>query len=107
MYQYGRLHPRTTIAIAAALLLYTAPAAADDEQTIREPNHKLAARALARAETPETTEESWLRNIHIAKRHGFEYSHRFTLSPERNGVFNIQGPVVKKKTFGVVFEVRF
>ncbi len=103
----GRLHPRITIAMTAAWLAFAGPALADDEKPIAEPRHKLTADALVRAEKPETSEESWLRNFHLKKKRGFEYSHTFALSPERKGIFNIQGPIIKKKTLGLVFEVRF
>ena len=107
MHRNGRLHPRATIAIAAALLVYAGPAAADDEQPSAEPNRKLTAESLVRVEKPETTDESWLRNLHIKKGRGFEYSHSFTLSPEKKVIFSIQGPIIKKKTPGLAFEVRF
>ena len=107
MVNNGRLHPRTTIAIAATLLVYAAPAASNDEQPIHEPNRKLAAGALVRAEEPETSEESWLRKLHIKKKRGFEYTHGFTLNSGKKVIFNIQGPVIRKKTPGLVFEVRF
>jgi hypothetical protein len=107
VYKNGRLHPRTTIALAAALLLYVGPAVADDAQPIREPNRKLAARALLRVEKPETSEESWLKNLHTKKGRGFEYSHSFTLSPEKTVIFSIQGPILNKKTPGVALELRF
>jgi hypothetical protein len=107
MHQNGRLHPRATIAIAAALLLYAGPVVADDEQPIGEPSRKLAANALVRVEKPETSDESWLRNLHTKKGRGFEYSQSFTLSPEKKVIFSIQGPIIKKKTPGLAFEVRF
>lgn len=107
MHDDWRLHPRTTIAIAAALLVYAAPAASDDEQPIHEPNRKLAASALVRAEEPETSEESWLRKLHIKKKRGFEYTHDFTLNSGKKVIFNIQGPIIRKKTPGLVFEIRF
>ena len=50
MRQNRRLHPRATIAIAAAWLVYAGPVAANDEQAIGEPNPKLAAEVLIRVE---------------------------------------------------------
>ncbi len=107
MHDNWRLHPRTTIAIAAALLVYVGPAVADDEQPTREPNRKLAADTLIRVERPEMNEESWLQNLHTKKGRGFEYSHSFTLSLERKIILSIQGPIMKKKTPGFAFEIRF
>ncbi len=106
MHDNWRLHPRTTIAVAAALLVYAAPAASDDEQPIHEPNRKLAAGALVRAEEPETSEESWLRKLHIKKKRGFEYTH-VTSFNGRPLLFNIQGPVMRKKRLGLTLELRF
>jgi hypothetical protein len=107
MHDNWRLQPRTTIAIAAALLVYAAPAASDDEQPIHEPNRRLAAGALVRAEEPETSEESWLRKFHLKKKRGFEYTHGFTLGSGKKIIFNLQGPIIRKKTPGLVFEIRF
>ncbi len=107
MHLNTRMHPRTTIAIAAAWLVYAGPVLANYEQPVGEPNRKLAAEALIRVEKPETIEESWLRNLHTKKGRGFEYSHSFTLSPEKKVIFSIQGPIIKKKTPGLAFEVRF
>ncbi len=107
MRQNRRLHPRATIAIAAAWLVYAGPVAANDEQAIGEPNPKLAAEVLIRVEKPETSEESWLRNLHTKKGRGFEYSQSFTLSSKKKIIFSIQGPIIKKKTPGLAFEVRF
>ena len=107
MQKNGRLHPKLTIAIAAALLAYAGPAAANDEQPIAEPSRKLEADILVRAEEPETIEESWLRNLHTKKGRGFEYSQTFTYGSDKKLVFSIQGPVIKKKTPGLAFELRF
>ncbi len=106
MVNNGRLHPRTTIAIAAALLVYAAPAASDDEQPIHEPNRKLAASALVRAEEPETSEEGWLRKFHLKKKRGFEYTHVMSVNGHPM-LLNVQGPVMRRNRLGLLLELRF
>lgn len=101
----GRLDPRLTILVAVALLVLTGSAGADDEP-VEDPKPEIKASALTDPEKPEAS-EGWLRQLHLKKGHGFEYSQSFTTGSRKKLIFSIQGPLVKKKTPGLAFEIRF
>ena len=109
MHHARRLHPRITIAMATALLALSGPARADDDQYVEEPRKKLTGEILiGEADTEATQQQSWLReNIHTVKRHGFEFRRSFSTRSGKKLIFNIHGPLVKKKTPGLSFEIRF
>jgi hypothetical protein len=106
MHQNGRLDLRLIIPVAVALLVLAGPAIADDVGPMQELKPEISASAMTPPEKPEAS-EGWLHQLHIKKGHGFEYSKSFTTSSKKKLIFSIQGPLVKKKTPGLGFEIRF
>ena len=96
-----------TAALTAALLLASGGTArAEDAQDEEQARTRRARQIISQVEKSEP-EESWLRtHIHIRKRRGFEYSRPFAMG-ERALVFNVHGPLMKKKRLGLGFELRF
>ena len=110
MHRTRRLHPRLMIAATAALLALSGPARADDAKPVEEPLKKITGEILIGDEesAERSDQQSWLRtNIRTKKRTGFEYSRSFQMNKKRKLIFSIQGPMIKKKTPGLVFEIWF
>ena len=110
MHRTGRPRPRITIAVLAALFALSGSAKADDDSPTDEPLKKITGEILMGDEdsAEQRDRQNWFRaNIHSKKRHGFEFSRSFQLSRERRLIFSIQGPLVKKKTPGLAFEIQF
>jgi hypothetical protein len=98
------------------LLLAGAPAQADEPkkpeiETKR--SHVLVGSKLptARAESPLSQEvaphrQAWLAALEIDRKSGFAVRRSFQLG-EREVVFGLKGPVMKKKRLGLALEIRF
>ena len=110
MHRKRRSHPRITIGATVAFLALSGTAWANDEKPVEEPRKKITGEILVGDEesAERSDQQSWLRaNIRSKERHGFEYSRDFQVNKRRKLIFSIQGPLIKKKTPGLVFEIKF
>ena len=84
---------------------------ADEKTAVQQPTLRRSIEVLAHMDRPEIQiprpERTWFtNNIHIKKKRGFEYTH-VTSFNGRPLLFNIQGPVMRKKRLGLTLELRF
>jgi len=102
-------HWQLAATAAAAFALHTAtPALAD------EPTAKITLADDLTLEAPDAPsdegEEKWRwlsSNVHLHKKNGLAYTRRLKLA-DRNLVFGIQGPVLRKQeALGLTFKIRF
>ena len=97
--------------IAGALALTAFPAAAQDEPASDESRQHRARQILDRLDEAgvrdvrESESSNWRSNFAIKKK-GLEYRHPITMG-ERDMIFSVHGPMIKKKTFGLGFKIRF
>ena len=63
---------------------------------------------LVHMDSPRVESQSWIKS-HMALRKGIGivYRYKVTTDDDRKLVFSVGGPVLKKKRFGMMFEVRF
>ncbi len=107
MHKTRRVFPRFLIATAAAWLVAAGSSAADDKPVVEEPPRKITSKILTRANEPEIR-QGWLQpEFHTKKGRGLEYSRSLAVGAEKKIIFSIQGPFIKKRTPGIVFEIRF
>lgn len=109
--QHARTRPsRNALKTAVAVLFLCHPALADDAEPGPErPPQKLSGQQILGESKSDSGTFEWFRtNFKTVKTHGFEYSRSLDLRDrDRNIEFSIQGPMIRKKTPGLVFEVRF
>ena len=107
--------PRFLIAMAASGLVFTGSAAANDEPAVEDAPlkatssapFKITSKILTRA-IDSDFRQGWLQaEFHTKKGRGFEYSRSLAVSADKKIIFSIQGPFIKKRTPGIVFEIRF
>ena len=107
MQKTRRLLPRTLMMAAAVWLISTGSASADNESVVEKPPRTITSEILKQASEP-GTHQSWLQSeFHTRKGRGFEYNRSLAVSSEKKLIFAIQGPLIKKRTPGLVFEIRF
>jgi hypothetical protein len=93
------------LTLIAALITLGVPASADDEASEETRPQRTSREILAEMDQPERP-ESWLRQVHLKKRRGFEYRRPFRFG--HHGIeFALQGPLMRKKTPGLAIEIRF
>jgi len=107
--------PKRTLSLSVALALLTLGlagpvlAADDAPQEVEVKRTKVTSAIVTRLDTLPETEPNWFRaNIRLAKKNGFAYSRRF--SPKNRDtdiIFSVKGPMIRKKTPGLTFEIRF
>ncbi len=96
--------------VAAALTLTALPAAAQDAPLVEESRNQRARHILERLDEAgvrdvRESESNWRSNFALQKK-GLEYRRALTVG-ERNMIFSVRGPMTKKKTFGLSFQIRF
>ncbi len=92
-----------TVALVLAL---GSTARADDAKEEEEPRTQRAREIIAEVEKSDS-EASWVRtHIRIRKKRGIEYRRPLTMG-QRDLVFSVYGPLIKKKRLGLGFELRF
>lgn len=112
MHQTRRRPPYVTIAMIGVILGLSGPAFADEdlEKLIgEEPRKQLSRDIITRLDSLPETEPNWFRaNIHRTKEYGFEFSRSYSnKNREEKLVFSVKGPMIRKKTAGLMFEIRF
>jgi hypothetical protein len=109
MQQTTKFFYRNAMTLAIAALLANT-AFAEDGETIRSDSiPTLTVKQILGEPKDEISTLDWFRsNIKTVKKYGFEYSHSIPVKErDRPVVFSIQGPLIKKKTPGLSFEIRF
>jgi hypothetical protein len=87
--------------------LSTAAYADPEETTSQPPRPHRTSEILMRAEEPRSETGSWLDHVGVRKGVGVVYRHKLETDGDRKPVLSIGGPVLKRKRFGLLFEVRF
>jgi hypothetical protein len=101
-----RSQPLGAILTVILLLALGGTARADDAKDEQESRTQRAREIITQVEKSDS-EASWLRtHFRIRKKRGIEYRYPLTMG-QREAVFSIYGPLVKKKRFGLGFELRF
>ena len=109
------LHPRSLSPLVTAftvIMLATDALATGDEEEAREIRRRhRPSEILLNQDLPQRTSvegKTWIEN-HFALRKGIGIVYRYKHQTEdkRKLVFNVGGPVLKKKRFGLMFEVKF
>jgi len=99
------------IAMTSVLLGLASPAVADndlEEFIVEEPRRRLSRDVITRLDNLPETEPNWFRtNIHTTKKHGLEFSHSYVTKNRRKIILKVKGPLLRKKTPGLTFEIRF
>ena len=100
--------PRFLIAIAAAgLIIAQGSAAADDKPAVEDAPHTITSKILTRAIEPDYPRR-WLEaEFYPYNARGFEYNRSMAFSAKKKITFSIQGPMIMKRTPGLIFEIRF
>jgi hypothetical protein len=108
VHQTRKLLLRSLIAMAAACLAFTGSASADGEPAVgAPPRTTITSSALTFNDEPEI-KQGWREpQFHTRKGRGFEYSRSLAAGSEEKIIFAIQGPLIKKRTAGLIFEFRF
>lgn len=101
-----RSQPLAALLTFALLIALGGTARADDAKDEEEPRTQRAREIISQVEKSDS-ESSWLRaHFRIRKKRGIEYCLPLTMG-KREAVFSVYGPLVKKKRFGLGFELRF
>jgi hypothetical protein len=97
--------------MTTVLLGFASPVLADEEPeklTVEKPRKQFSRDVITRLDDLPETEPNWFReNIHTTKKHGLEFSHSYMTKSRRKLIFKVKGPLLRKKTPGLVFEIRF
>jgi hypothetical protein len=107
MHYAKAVSPLVTVLTVFALASEAIAAADDDAKDIRR-RHRMS-QILIRQDSPRLEAgKSWIES-HMALRKGIGIVYRYKTETEekRKLVFSVGGPVLKKKRFGMMFEVRF
>ena len=100
------------IAMIAVILGLSGPAFADDDLEkliVEEPRKQVSRDIVTRLDSLPETEPNWFRaNIQRTKKYGFEFSRSYSMkNREEKLIFSVKGPMIRKKTAGLMFEIRF
>lgn len=99
------------VAMTVLVLGFASPAFADEDPeqlNAEEPRKRLNSDIVTRLDNLPEAELNWFRaNIHTVKKHGFEFSRSITTKNREKIIFNVKGPIIRKKTAGLTFEIRF
>ncbi len=92
----------TVVAFAAEAF-----AATDEETTVTRPRHRTS-EVLFHMDVPRVEGKNWIES-HMALRKGIGivYRHQMTTNADQKLILSVGGPVLKKKRFGLMFEIRF
>jgi len=97
------------IIIALTLLAFAAEAVAESDEEIldKRPRHRTS-EVLFHMDVPRVEGKNWIES-HMALRKGIGivYRHQLTTEDDHKLILSVGGPVLKKKRFGMMFEVRF
>jgi hypothetical protein len=108
-------HPKSLSPLVTALtvVMLASDAFATDDEDAREVRRRhRPSQILFHQDTPQQRTgvegKTWVEN-HLALRKGIGvvYRYRHETEDKRKLVFNVGGPVLKKKRFGLMFEVKF
>lgn len=87
--------------------LSTSAHAAAEEETNQPPRRHRTSEILMHIEEPRSETGSWLDHVGVRKGVGVVYRHKLETDGDRKPVLSVGGPVLKRKRFGLLFEVRF
>ena len=115
MHQFMRRTKRrlrdAIVATTAVILGLAGPVLADqdlEELIVEEPRKRLSSDTATRLDNLPESEPNWIRtNISKSKKHGFEFSRSYTRKNRSKIIFKVKGPLLRKKTPGLKFEIRF
>ena len=98
--------------MAAVILGLSGPTFADDdleELIVEGPRMRLSSGIVTRLDTLPETKLNWFRaNIQTTRKYGFEFSRSYaTKNRDTKIIFGVKGPMIRKKTVGLTFEIRF
>jgi len=97
------------IIIALTLLAFATESVAETDEEILDarPRHRTG-QALLQLVVPDVEGKNWIES-HMALRKGIGlvYRHQLTTEDNQKLILSVGGPVLKKKRFGLMFEVRF
>ena len=92
----------TTVALS------TVAFAAPDEELKEAHRRHRTSKSVIRSEVPRGEARTWLeQHVTVRKGVGLVYRHKIETRDDRKLVLSVGGPVLKRKRFGVMFEVRF
>jgi hypothetical protein len=107
-------YPKSLSPLVTALtvvMLSTDALAADDEEVKEVRRRHRPSEILFHQDTPQRISfegKSWIENHFALKKGiGIVYRYKHQTEDKRKLVFNVGGPVLKKKRFGMMFEVKF
>ena len=99
------------IAMMVVILGFSAPVFAEEDPAkiiVEERPKTVTSSAITRLDNLPEAEPNWFRaNIHATKKHGFEFSRSYTTKGRDRVIFSLKGPMLRKKTAGLTFEIRF
>jgi len=88
--------------------LSTEALASPDEETKEAPRRHRASEILIRMQEPVGETRSWIEeHVSVRKGTGLVYQYKVPTEGDRKVVLSAGGPVLKRKRFGLMFEVRF
>jgi hypothetical protein len=100
------LGPLVTALMLVALP--TAALAATEEELKEPPKRHRTGKTVIRMQEPRVESKSWVeQHVTVRKGVGLVYHHKIETDDDRKVVLSVGGPVLKRKRFGVLFEVRF
>ena len=107
MQKTRRLFPSLLISVAVASMVIAGSAAANNDAATEDSPDPITSAILLPAEEPRSNQR-WLHSeIRTRKGHGLEYNRSLAVDSGKKVIFAIQGPRIKKRTPGLVFELRF
>jgi hypothetical protein len=79
-----------------------------EEASAEKPRRHRTSEILIRMEEPRGETRSWLEeHVSVRKGMGLAYHYRVDTEDDQKVVLSVGGPVLKRKRFGLMFEVRF
>jgi len=100
------LGPMITALMLVALS--TVAFAAPDEELKEPPRRHRSSKTVIRMQEPRGETKTWLeQHVTVRKGVGLIYHHKLETDDDRKVVLSVGGPVLKRKRFGLLFEVRF
>ncbi len=82
--------------------------AAPEEETKEAPRRHRPSKTLIRMEQPRGESKSWLeQHVSVRKGLGLVYRYKVEKNDDQKVVLSVGGPVLKRKRFGLLFEVQF
>ena len=101
--------PVSPLVTALVLVALAAEAMAATEEELKDARRRhRPPEILIHQDSPRAEGKSWIES-HMALRKGVGvvYRYNYTTKDDQKLVFSVGGPVLKKKRFGMMFEVRF